>query len=158
MGIAGNAWVRSLLARPGVPRKRAAVHEHGAALDSGSVLASQLRWEPFPNERQRSKLERKSGGRKLGETRYDLRIWEVREEERGELVYERRGLLEPEHDLEQPLTPAQRFFWSARACFALGEGTACTPWASSLVPARGGRSCESSEIPDSNYFRFVTTR
>jgi hypothetical protein len=114
-----------------------------------------LRWEPFPDERQRAKLERQSE-RTLGAVRYDLRIWAVRREERGELVYERRDLAAPMHRLEQPLASARRYFWSVRACFALGEATACTPWASSLVPSRGGRTCESPGIPAWNYFRFVT--
>jgi hypothetical protein len=114
-----------------------------------------LAWEPFPDEGQRAAL-RKATGREPRDVRYALRVWSVRGDERGELVYERRDLRAATHRLEQPLLPRRRYFWSIRACFGIDAGTACTPWASSLVPSRGGRTCESPDIPPWNYFRFRT--
>jgi hypothetical protein len=114
-----------------------------------------LAWEPFPDEGQRAAL-RKATGHAPRDVRYALRIWSVRDDERGELVYERRDLSDATHRLERPLLPRRRYFWSIRACFGIDAGTACTPWASSLVPSRGGRTCESPEIPPWNYFRFRT--
>lgn len=118
-------------------------------------LQPTFEWDPFPDERQRARL-RRGGGSGIRDVRYELRLWDVRREDRGDLVYERRGLTAPTHRLEQALRPGRRYFWSVRACFVVEEGIACTPWASSLVPARGGRTCESSGIPPWNHFRFAT--
>jgi hypothetical protein len=122
-----------------------------------SSLRPSLSWDPFSIEPAPARLKSGSGGG-VRDVRYDLRIWQVRAEERGSLVYERLGLPTASHRLEQPLLPQQRYFWSIRACFTIDGANPCTPWASSLVPSLGGRTCESPGIPPWNYFRFATPR
>ncbi len=162
LGVASGSW-----AFPGTRRygtcwltPRSPPNDYGfLSQELGYPVVASLQptfeWDPFPDARQRAQLRRKLG-REIGDVHYDLRIWNVRHDERADLVYERRDLSAAAHRLEQPLLPRRRYFWSARACLAVGEATACTPWASSLLPSRGGRTCESPDIPPWNYFRFAT--
>jgi hypothetical protein len=162
LGISSGSW-----AFPGTHRygtcwltPRSPPNDYGflsQALEYPVVASLQptFEWDPFPDARQRAQLRRKIG-REIGAVRYELRIWNVRGDERADLVYERRDLPHAAHRLEQPLSPRRRYFWSIRACFTADGAGACTPWASSLLPSRGGRTCESPDIPAWNHFRFAT--
>lgn len=116
-------------------------------------LQPTLSWESFPVPGQQEEMQNK-WGEKAEYVTYDLRIWEVRSGDRGDLAYERRGLPAPTHRLESPLRRNWRYFWSFRACFVAGQGAVCTPWAYSLVPAAA--SCELPTTPATNYYRFQT--
>jgi len=72
------------------------------------------RWEPFPGD---------------GVT-YDLIIWESKESREvvGEVVYERRGLTNTVHTLEQDLKPATLYTWSVRARFVEEGKIRLTEW------------------------------
>jgi hypothetical protein len=91
-------------------------------------LRPTLRWSAFPRELDREKLA-SALLEKVRDVTYDLRIWEAERCERGRLVYERTGLSSPEHRLETVLAPAQRYFWSSRARFAVDDRPMATDWA-----------------------------
>jgi hypothetical protein len=120
-----------------------------SVLDSTSPA---LRWSSFPRDIDREKLDPKVLA-KIGDVTYDLRIWEAVGSVRGKLAYERTSLPEPEHQLEGPLKPDQRYFWTFRARFRYDGQPMVTRWAS----LRGG-SCDRDLIPSYNYYRFATPK
>jgi hypothetical protein len=125
-----------------------------SALHFSSVdtLRPTLRWDRFPRELDRRQLDA-ALLQKIGDVRYDLKIWQAEGCERGRLVYERNGLLAPEHALEQSLEPASRYFWSVRARFAVDGQPMAMRWSTySMV------NCIPYGIPDWQYHRFVTPR
>lgn len=88
---------------------------------------------------------------------YDLRIWKVRNGSLGELVYERKSLPMPAHELQKPLEPDTRYFWSVRARFELDGENRLADWSRALQPYNPWiRSDLPSPIPAANYFRFIT--
>jgi hypothetical protein len=86
-----------------------------------------LRWEAFPRELDREKLD-STVLAKIRDVTYDLNIWEAERCERGRLVYARGGLTSPEHRLEEPLAAAHRYFWSFRARFVVDGQPMSTRW------------------------------
>ncbi len=89
---------------------------------------------------------------------YDLRIWEAHNGSPGKVVYERRALPVPQHELERPLTPNTRYFWSVRARFEINGETRLGDWSRSLHPYSPVQRADlPGEIPYANYFRFVTS-
>lgn len=115
----------------------------------------ELVWDIFPDAQRLAQI-RKGTGQDINKVSYDLKIWKVVQGNAGDLIYERQGLAEPAHTLETPLSPGTPYFWSFRACFSIGEGRACTPWAFSLIPSLGTEFCESPTIAPWNYYRFQT--
>lgn len=113
-------------------------------------LRPTLRWETFPRALDRAKLA-SDVLRRVHDVTYELKIWQAEGCERGWPVYERIGLVNPEHTLQQPLAPATRYFWSVRARFTLGGRPAVTPW--SFFDAT---TCFPNDIADWEYHRFVT--
>ena len=113
---------------------------HFSKVDS---LYPTLRWSALPRGYE-------------GPVTYDLRIWRVEDCVRRELVYARDRLAQPEHRLEEPLLPGERYFWSFRARFTAEGRPAATPWAffGSGTPAT--TSCFLNQIPEGQYHRFVT--
>ena len=61
-------------------------------------------------------------------------VWEVREGSPGKLAYERRALPAPQHEMEQPLEPSTRYFWSVHARFEIGGEPRLTDWSRALQP------------------------
>ena len=116
------------------------------------TLRPTLRWVGFPRDLDRQKLD-PAVLRKIGDVRYDLKIWQAEGCERGRLVYERRGLPTPEHAMEVSLAPASRYFWSVRARFAVDGQPMAMRWANFNL-----MSCFPHEVPDWLYHRFVTPR
>lgn len=114
---------------------------------------SQLAWQPFPDERGQAQLQEDIGCRAT-HVLYDLRVWEMAGNLRGNLVYERHALPSTTHRLEDPLHPGMSYLWSIRACFNLEARVACTPWAFSLVPAEID-ACKSTIIGPENYYHFI---
>ena len=84
-------------------------------------LQPEFRWEPWPRGFD---ILPGSGPGQAREIRYDLRILG----EVGGVAYERRGLVEPAHRIEQPLTPCRTYRWTVRARFILGDAPRATEW------------------------------
>jgi len=113
---------------------------HFSKVDS---LQPTLRWSALPN-------------RYGGPVTYDLRIWRVEDCMRRELVYARDRLAQPEHRLQEPLLPGERYFWSFRARFTAEGRAAATPWAFFGSGPPATTTCFLNQIPEGQYHRFVT--
>ena len=109
-----------------------------------------LRWSAFPRDLDRQKLD-PATLTNISHVTYDLKIWQVEGCERGQPVYERTGLVAPEHVMEQALAPASRYFWSVRARFTLDDRPMVTRWAHYDV-----MTCFPNDIADWQYHRFIT--
>ncbi|MGD8369690.1 MAG: hypothetical protein PVG78_18770, partial [Desulfobacterales bacterium] len=119
-----------------------------------------LRWEAFPRPQDYKDKNRRLIER-IDRVTYDLKIWEVKDDRPGSLVYDKTGLAEPVHRLEYPLKAHTRYFWSFRARYRLSGRPMATRWAFSMAPATGEGIntfdiCNMDNIPPSNYFRFIT--
>ncbi len=140
-----------------------------------------LSWESFPREADR-RADHDGSLPGIRNVRYDLRVWENRDEAPPALVYERRDLSSPSHGVEEPLSPGTRYFWSARARFELAGTVHATQWGcfrtpgyltyagdkvkpeqspvAVLGPLLAGSAprdvCTLDFIPTANYYRFRT--
>jgi hypothetical protein len=154
-------------------------HRDWNRFPSVASLQPTLAWESFPRDidKKADAAGQLSG---ISNVRYDLRVWKVVADAPPTLVYERRDLAAASHTLEQPLLPASRYFWSARARFDLGGAVHGTNWgyfrspnyesrgkvnpeaspAAVLGPVLAGMAprdpCTLDFIPTSNYYRFQT--
>jgi len=119
-----------------------------------------LRWEAFPRPRDRVPGN-ETVLQSIGNVTYDVRIWEAPTGYPERLVYDIRGLRQPQYNPGRALLPHTRYFWSFRARYTLGSRPQATRWAYSPVPATApgmpaGGSCDMDQIPSSNYYRFAT--
>ncbi|MGH8704182.1 MAG: hypothetical protein ACREUO_02070 [Burkholderiales bacterium] len=95
---------------------------------------------------------------------YDLRIWTVVNLFPAELAYERDGLAEPWHRLEQPLKPDTEYYWTVRARFSVDGNPRASEWSLSSVPCpptygfecARGMARRMGAIPALNHYRFKT--
>jgi hypothetical protein len=128
----------------------------GANFHFGVVdtLTPTLRWGAFPREMDRHALTQDVLS-KIGTVSYDLRIWEAESCVRGNLIYERTELPKPEHTMEMPLKPSNRYFWSIRAHYLFDGRPMTTRWAQT-GSEWGSASCYAEHIPDGRYHRFST--
>jgi hypothetical protein len=98
---------------------------------SGTVdsLRPRLEWVPFPRP-QYGETSTKGRLNEIGQVSYDLRIWRLAEEMHhpSELVYERKGLVDPWHTVEQPLNYGKTYYWAVRARFVRDGHAAVTQW------------------------------
>jgi hypothetical protein len=85
-----------------------------------SELQPIFRWEAWPRGFD---IVPGNGPGHAYQVRYDLRIF-------GEagIVYERRGIVQAEHRLEQPLEPCHAYRWTVRARFTLNDAPRATEW------------------------------
>lgn len=120
---------------------------HFSTVDS---LRPNLRWSGFPRDIDRQKLD-PAVLQKISNVTYDLKIWQEEGCERGRPVYERTGLVGPEHVVEEALAPASRYFWSARARFTLDGQPMVTRWSHF-----DAMTCVPNDMADWQYYRFVT--
>jgi len=85
-----------------------------------------LTWERFPRDFDGL------APAQVSQVTYDLRIYRAVPAgavfTTGPLVYERRGIAEPSHRVEQALTPCQRYTWTVRAHFRLDGQPRATEW------------------------------
>jgi hypothetical protein len=83
-------------------------------------LQPSFRWEPWPRGYD---IVPGNGPDQAHQVCYDLRIF-------GEAgtVYERRGIVEAEHRVEQPLEPCHTYRWTVRARFMLNGAPRATEW------------------------------
>lgn len=115
-------------------------------------LRPRLRWSSFPRDLDRAKLD-SALLHKISDVTYDLKIWEIEGCERNKLVYERTSLSAPEHQLENPLKPGQRYYWSFRARFTVNDQPMATHWA--FFDPNG---CYPNDITGWLYHRFITPK
>jgi len=123
-----------------------------------------LRWEAFPRPRDR-KPEKASVLSTIGDVTYDLKIWEATGDYPERLMYDIRGLHDPQYRPPFPMKPRTKYFWTFRARYTLAGQSQVTRWAFSSIPSnvpadypqrRPGGTCDLDAIPSTNYFRFVT--
>lgn len=118
-------------------------------------LQPNLRWEAFPRQLDREKLDPKVLA-KVRDVTYDLNVWEAERCERGRLVYARSGLTAPEHRLEEPLAAGQRYFWSFRARFVVDGQPTSTRWGVFNTNGCGSRQFGLSQFDLNHDYRFRT--
>lgn len=82
------------------------------------------------------------------DVRYDLRIWRRLEGQSTELVYERIGLLTPDHQLELTLEPHTEYLWSIRPRFTIDGHPRAMRWSAAMEPPFP----PSSELINAVYF------
>jgi len=146
-------------------------------------LRPTLRWEPVPGSQAPSKYcstslydEKKpfkpfiaDDPERLRDVSYDLQIWRVKGLVPDELVYEREGIPDTTHKIEERLLPATRYYWSVRARFTVDGNTRVSEWSLAMFPGTYGfvpfQGCTRSardearlrgSIPPLNYYRFQT--
>lgn len=122
-------------------------HCDGLVFSMVDSLLPTLRWSVFPRDIDRKELDPAVLAR-IRDVTYDLRIWDVEGCTRGRLVYDRTGLTEANHQLEEPLEPGQVYFWSFRAQFRYEDQSMVTRW------ARIRSMCNWDVIWDAEYYRF----
>jgi hypothetical protein len=144
-------------------------------------LQPQLQWETFPRPED-VKSDKDGRLRTARAVTYDLRIWRADGEVFGtcparcvprsqaahasgsvvcsracvfpaELVYERKGLVEPAHTVESPLEPNQFYLWTVRARFEFGGQPRVTQWGALLSTDGHPRDMT---IPSLGYYSFRT--
>jgi hypothetical protein len=121
-------------------------------------LRPTLKWEAFPREIDLTG-DMATVARSAKDIVYDLKVWEIMANEpSGKLVlYERKGLNKPLHQMEKLLNPGTKYYWSVRARFTLHGKPKATQWSFSRIPTQPFEdTCDSKNIPSSNYYRFAT--
>jgi hypothetical protein len=105
-----------------------------------------LRWNPFPTSGYESLQDR------IADVSYELRIWKAvrRDFARESLVYSRRGLTDPSHQVESYLEPETLHVWAVRARFKLDGEWRLTPWSTATGWDR------QAKFPDPGYASFST--
>lgn len=113
-----------------------------------------LVWDAFPRE---GDIAHSPEGliERIKDITYELKIWRVEKTSPVELIYQRSGLTEPSHALEQPLEPLTRYYWTLRANYFIDGHKRMTGWSYSRKP--GPLLCDDATIPYQNYFRFKTS-
>ncbi len=102
-------------------------------------LQPTLRWEAFPRPEDRE-ADREGLLSRISDVTYDLKIWKAPAGDpgwralRGVVIhlddaYTRQGLPHPWHELEIPLEPCTKYFWTIRAKFRLDGDLRVIQWA-----------------------------
>lgn len=98
-------------------------------------LQPTLRWETFPRPTDVAGVEGNAG--RFSDVTYEFQLFKavIRSPwagteiyAAGPTVYERTGLHEPQHRLEEPLEPCGRYAWTVRARFKLDSKQRVTEW------------------------------
>ncbi len=121
-------------------------------------LQPTLRWEAFPRPQDR-KAFREGLLRRISDVTYGVKIWKAPGGDpgwrtlRGVVIhlddaYTRQGLPHPWHELEIPLEPCTKYFWTIRAKFRLDGDLRVIQWAGLTDDRRGH--------PQFQYYRFKT--
>lgn len=139
------------------------------ALEFAEVQSLQptLSWEPFPGRHEwpLSPLQPEPfvsvNPSRVSNVTYDLIIWNLDAGNATDVIYERQGVPETCHTLEEPLAPSTQYYWSVRPRFELDGQTRVSAWSLTTVPWYPGRSPRVKErnhsrIPSLNYYRFET--
>jgi len=105
-------------------------HVASSAVDS---VAPMLAWEDRPAADEDSATALWSRAR-VENVVYDLRIWKAVDEAPGALVYERYGLLRPQHHVEAALDSGSTYFWSVRMRYRVDGRPRATLWGAANRP------------------------
>ena len=92
-----------------------------------------FRWESFPPVQDLSKDKDALLGR-IHNVTYELIIIRAREGLPPKTIYIRDKLPEPSHEIEDPLEPSTKYFWSVRAHFEVDGDTRVSQWAGIAAP------------------------
>jgi hypothetical protein len=92
-----------------------------------------LAWEERPAADEDSAAPLRSGA-KVDDVVYDLRIWKAVDEAPGPLVYERKDLARPQHQVEAALDSGSTYFWSVRMRYRVDGRPRATLWGAANVP------------------------
>jgi hypothetical protein len=127
-----------------------------------------FKWEGFPSEevRRSSKAEVLN---KITNVTYELNLWLSENDYPFSLIYSRRGLHEPRHEIEEPLMPCAKYFWTVRARFLVDGKERVSEWGISAWPwfwqdpkgyakpeASGDEIVKRSPVvPHPNLYRFI---
>jgi hypothetical protein len=118
-----------------------------------------LRWEAFPPEGLR--LSEAEAINKIRYITYDLNVWISENDSPSSLIYSRRGLPEPRHEIEEPLLPCANYFWTVRARFLVDGKERVSEWGISAWPEPTGAAAadaivrRSPVVPHPNLYRFM---
>lgn len=112
-------------------------------------LQPRFEWEAFP--RAGDIAEAPDEMSKVADVTYDLIIASEENLAPAEVVYQRTGLILPEHTISISLQPEKRYFWTVRARFNLDGRSRTTEWSSTSYFAR-----EKITVPSHFNFRFRT--
>jgi hypothetical protein len=112
-------WTSALFG-PSVPR-----------IGTANSTTPTLEWETLPSRLSTTTPAPWDNAR---DRLYDLRIWNEMDGGPGELVYERFGLLQPRHQLEQPLASGAMHFWSVRMRYTVDGHARASRWSASNEP------------------------
>ena len=153
------------------PRHELDVHVADVGLSFAQVdsRTPTLRWAPFPGRHETPPTGVGDPDRayvqvdpsRVADVRYDLRIWGLRGNARGALVYKRDGLSGTTHLVEEPLAPDTGYLWSVRARYRVDGEERVADWSLAMLPWDHGASPrvvarETGMIPLANSFRFKT--
>ena len=126
---------------PPLEKKTFATHCEFVEVDS---LQPTFQWQPFPRPAD------DFAGR-IQDVTYELRIWTTIQGPSGRLRYNRDGLKQPSHRLEEPLEPSNPYLWSVRAHFMVDGNMRVTEWGMAGLPLRN------EPVPNLSCFRFKTS-
>jgi hypothetical protein len=92
-----------------------------------------LVWKARPAADEDSAVALRSNA-KVENAVYDLRIWKAMDEAPGTLVYERKDLPQPQHQVDAALDPGSTYFWSVRMRYRVDGRPRATLWGAANVP------------------------
>ncbi len=161
-GVSGPPLFRySDALQPKFPKSEYGFFETKWKSGKADSLQPRMEWSPFPGTLDRT-MDREGSLKDLEQVSYDLRIWKLAEKMHHppELVYERRGLADPWHTVEQPLEYGKTYYWAVRARFVRNGRPAATQWTTlpGFVPliTREGTLADHFSSQVSGMYRFTT--
>lgn len=130
---------------PPVIRKSFSLHTEFVEVES---LTPVFRWHPLmiPHDHQSIK----PGSEGANNITYELRVWRTVAVDGTKVVYVRDRLTATEHQIEKPLEPGTRYYWSIRAHFEIDDRHRATEWALAGYPLRH------ESVPNESCLRFKT--
>ncbi len=86
-----------------------------------------LQWKSFPTAKD-LKADKTGELGRISDVTYELKILRAQDSFQGDVVYTRTGLSNHSHQVERPLIPLTRYFWSVRVRFRLDDENRETGW------------------------------
>ena len=117
--------------KPIYPKNECSGNDRWIYFTEVDSLQPVLRWETFPPEKMRPDAEPIT---RTKDITYDLNIWFSENDSPSSMIYSRRGMPEPRHEIEQPLLPCARYFWTVRARFLVDGKERVSEWGISAWP------------------------
>jgi hypothetical protein len=130
-----------------------------------------LRWETFRPQGVSLRSSEAEAISKIRHITYDLNVWLSENDSPSSLIYSRRGLPEPRHEMEEPFLPCAKYFWTVRARFLIDGKERVSEWGISAWPwfwqdpskfyksVKGASGDEivrrSPVVPHPNLYRFM---